>query len=129
MDAAQEGLPGIPEAEALSMIARVSALAIKTVYAFTAKKDIRIYLTGVNIRPIEGGVMLIATDGHRFVVMRDPNGYAEREMVLSVNKDGAKPPSARVLTPDQEAFRRGWNGGIVVAIGLDDVPEIVREFA
>lgn len=44
-------------------------------------------------------------------------------------KDGAKPPSARTLTPDQEAFRRGWKGGIVVAIGLDDVPEIVREFA
>lgn len=90
MDEAQPGLPGIPEPETPTMIARVSALAIKTVWAFAAKKDIRIYLTGVNIRPIDGGVMLIATDGHRFVVMRDPNGYAERELVVDVHKDALK---------------------------------------
>jgi len=29
-------------------------------------------------------------------------------------KDGAKPPSARRLTPDEERWHRGWRGQVVV---------------
>jgi hypothetical protein len=73
------------------MIARVSAAAIKLVFPFAATQDIRYYLNGVNIRPLEDDtVMVVASDGHRIIVVRDPNGYAEREMIVRVDKDALK---------------------------------------
>lgn len=78
--------------EAPHMIARVSALAVKRVFPFIAKDDIRYYLNGANIRPLEDdkGVMIVATDGHRYVVIRDPEGFAEKEIIVAVQKDGLK---------------------------------------
>lgn len=35
-------------------------------------------------------------------------------------KDGAKPPSARKLTPAEEDFRRNWTGAYVLAISPED---------
>jgi len=73
------------------MIARVSALAVKIVFPFIAKDDIRYYLCGVNIRPLDdGSAMLVATDGKRFVVVRDPDGFTEQPIIVSVSKDGLK---------------------------------------
>lgn len=88
----QTSLEGMAPADsAPSMIARVSALAVKIVFPFIAKDDIRYYLMGANIRPIEGGgVMVLATDGHRYVVVRDSEGYAEKELIVAVLKDGLK---------------------------------------
>ncbi|HEY5800931.1 MAG TPA: hypothetical protein VIT92_11970, partial [Burkholderiaceae bacterium] len=75
----------------LHMVARVNAIALRTVYPFVAQQDIRFYLNGINIRPLEdGSVMVVATDGHRYVVVRDPNGYAEREVIVSIGKDALK---------------------------------------
>lgn len=73
------------------MIARVNSIAIKIAAPFMAKGDIRYYLNGINIRPLEdGSVMVVATDGHRYVVARDQEGYCEREIIVSVSKDGLK---------------------------------------
>lgn len=73
------------------MIARVNSMAIKVASPFMAKDDIRYYLNGINIRPLEdGSVMLVATDGHRYVVVRDEHGYCEREIIAAVSKDGLK---------------------------------------
>lgn len=73
------------------LIARVSAAAIKLVFPFAATQDIRYYLNGVNIRPLDdGSVMVVASDGHRIIVVRDPHGYAEREMIVRVDKDALK---------------------------------------
>lgn len=73
------------------MIARISAAVVKLVYPFVAQQDIRYYLNGINIRPLEdGSVMIVATDGHRYVVVRDPNGYAEKEIIASISKDALK---------------------------------------
>lgn len=98
----QPSLEGVDEIdEKPSMIARVSALAIKIVFPFIAKEDIRYYLNGANIRPLEGGgVMIIATDGHRYVVVRDIDGYCERELIVSVVKDGLKHASSAKHTFD-----------------------------
>jgi DNA polymerase III sliding clamp (beta) subunit (PCNA family) len=88
----QVSLEGIPEQElAAHMIARVSAVAVKLVFPFAAVQDIRYYLNGINIRPLEDGtVMIVATNGHRYIVVRDPNGFAEREIIVSISKDALK---------------------------------------
>jgi hypothetical protein len=39
-------------------------------------------------------------------------GYRGRNVILEV-KDGAKPPSARTLTPDQREWIAAWRGGQV----------------
>lgn len=88
----QVALEGIPEeAPAAHMIARISAVAVKLVYPFAAAQDIRYYLNGINIRPLDDGtVMIVATNGHRYIVVRDPNGFIERELIVSISKDGLK---------------------------------------
>lgn len=39
--------------------------------------------------------------------------------VLLEVKDGAKPPSARKLTPDQERFHSRWRGSIAVVTSVE----------
>jgi len=88
----QSTLDGIPEKEQdAHMIARINAVAVKLAYPFIAQQDIRYYLNGINIRPLEDGTaMIVATDGHRYIVVRDPHGYVEREVIVSVSKDALK---------------------------------------
>jgi hypothetical protein len=84
-----DGMPAGPEAPHL--IARISAVAVKIVFPFVAQDDIRFYLNGINIRPLEDGTaMVVATDGHRYVVVRDPNGFVEKEIIVSIEKDAIK---------------------------------------
>jgi len=78
------------------MIARVNATAIKVAFSFMAQNDIRYYLNGINIRPLEDDtVMIVATDGHRYVVIRDQHGYAESEIIVSIKKDALKSCNAK----------------------------------
>jgi hypothetical protein len=76
-------IDGVPETapntkEAPRMIARINARVLKIMFPFMAQEDIRYYLNGVNIRPLDDqGVMIVATDGHRYVVVRDQHGYVE----------------------------------------------------
>lgn len=51
-------------------------------------------------------------------------GMGMRHNVLVEIKDGSKPPSARKLTDDEEAFFKAWRGAVVIAESLDDVPRI-----
>ena len=95
-------IEGVPETSPRSkagsrMIARVNSMALKIVFPFMATEDIRYYLNGVNIRPLilDDGVMIVATDGHRYVVVRDQHGYAEEEMIVSVKKDALKSCNAK----------------------------------
>lgn len=88
--AALDGSPDPNEAPS-HMVVRVNAMAVKLVYPFIAQNDIRYYLNGINIRPLEDDtVMLVATDGHRYIVARDLSGFAEREVVVSLSKDALK---------------------------------------
>lgn len=88
----QAPLDGIPAPEKPTLRGRFSALAVKTVHPFMAQKDIRHYLNGVNVRLMSSasGVMLVATDGNRFIVMRDPNGTLDKPVVLRIDKDALK---------------------------------------
>jgi hypothetical protein len=98
----QATLEGVPDAEQAShMIARVSAVAAKLVFPFMAQQDIRYYLNGINIRPLEdGAAMVIATDGHRYIVVRDPHGYVEKEIIVGLSKDALKHASSAKHTLD-----------------------------
>ncbi|MET3232217.1 UNVERIFIED_ORG: DNA polymerase III sliding clamp (beta) subunit (PCNA family) [Burkholderia sp. 1263] len=91
-----DGVAAADPNEAPHMIARVNAMAIKVAFPFMAQNDIRYYLNGINVRPLEdGAVMIVATDGHRYVVIRDQHGYAEKEVILSIKKDGLKTCNAK----------------------------------
>lgn len=82
------------------LIVRVNSVAIMAAFPFIAVKDVRYYLCGVNIRPLDdGSVMVVATDGHRFIIIRDPAGYAENECIVSVSKDAIK-HAAQMVTFD-----------------------------
>lgn len=99
--AEQPSLEGVDDIDAPSMIARVSATAVKIAAPFMAKNDIRYYMNGINIRPLkDGGVMLVATSGAHLVVVRDVEGFAERELVVSVMKDGLKYATNQKITFD-----------------------------
>jgi hypothetical protein len=88
-------------AEPAHLIARVSAIAVKLVYPFIARNDVRHYLNGINIRPLEdGSTMVIACSGHRYIVVRDPSGFAEREIIVSISKDALKHATSAKHTLD-----------------------------
>lgn len=99
--AAIDGVQPVETDASAHLIARVSAIAVKIVFPFIPKHDVRYYLNGINVRPLEdGSTMIIATDGHRYIVVRDPNGFAERELIIGVNKDALKHASTAKHTLD-----------------------------
>ena len=51
---------------------------------------------------------------------------SEHKTVLVEVKDGNKPPSARVLTKDQEKFHSAWRGRICIVKDLGDVISTVK---
>jgi DNA polymerase III sliding clamp (beta) subunit (PCNA family) len=91
----------LPPVEASHLIARISAVAVKLVFPFVAQQDIRFYLNGINIRPLEdGSVMIVATNGSRYIVVRDPHGFVEKEIIVAVNKDALKHATSAKHTLD-----------------------------
>ncbi len=48
------------------------------------------------------------------------------KVVLVEVKDGAKPPSARRLSKDEEKFRDAWRDSYAVVEGIPDVTSVVR---
>lgn len=53
-------------------------------------------------------------------------GYRGRNLLLEV-KDGSRPPSARRLTPDEQAWHADWRGSVVVVESVEDVVKILEE--
>ena len=92
------------------LICRVNSVAIKAAFPFIAEDDVRFYLCGLNIRPLDdGSVMVVATDGHRFVIVRDPNGYAETEVIVSISKDAIKHATTTVTLDVMNNGSAVWN--------------------
>lgn len=58
---------------------------VAAVATFRTIGDIRYYLNGIYVEPLQGGgVVLVATNGHALCAWRDANGEAERSAVLHV---------------------------------------------
>ena len=109
----QAVLDGVPAAEnpAGHLIARISAAAVRMVFPFVAQQDVRYYLNGINIRPLaDNSVMVVATDGHRYLVVRDSKGFAERELIVSLSKDAMKHAANAKHTLDVMS-----NGGAMIS--------------
>lgn len=109
----QASIEGVAEAdkEPAHMVARINAVAVKLVFPFVAQQDIRYYLNGINIRPLDdGSVMVVATDGHRYIVVRDPHGCAEKELIVQVSKDALKHMTSAKHTMDVMS-----NGSAIIA--------------
>jgi hypothetical protein len=59
----------------LKILATVNAKALAAAAVCQAHDDVRYYLNGVYIVPDpDGGVQLVSTDGHRMLIITDPNG-------------------------------------------------------
>ncbi len=93
---AQLSIEGMPPVDVdfsapARMIARINSMTIKLAFPFMPQNDIRYYLNGMNIRPLDDDTaMIVATDGHRYIVIRDQHGYVENEIIVSVKKDSLK---------------------------------------
>lgn len=69
----------------MKQIATVNAKALAAATLFQARLDVRYYLNGVLITPHpECGVNIVATDGHRMVVVTDSTGTCQQDMILKV---------------------------------------------
>lgn len=67
---------------------KVSADLFRRAAICASKEQTRYYLVGVQVEPCsEGGVLLIATDGARMVCLRDPDGSASGNAIISTDPD------------------------------------------
>jgi hypothetical protein len=79
----------------------VSTACLLAASVAVSTEETRYYLHGVAVQPHPvQGVILIATDGHRMMVVHDPNGYTPRDCILSMNwkAKGLKPVSRELGT-------------------------------
>lgn len=67
-----------PETKAAPFRCIISADLLRRAHFCVGVEEIRYYLHGVNIEPCDGGgALLVATDGHRLVALRDPLAIVE----------------------------------------------------
>ena len=63
---------------------RVRAKHFAAAYLFTGTSELRYYLQGVLVEPHpDGGVLLVATDGHRMVAIKDDEGETNGTWICS----------------------------------------------
>ena len=112
--------------EPVRLVARVNSVAIKAAFPFISQNDVRYYLCGVNIRPLDdGSVMVVATDGHRFVVIRDPEGFADREVIVRVDKDALKHADASVTFDVMSNGHAAWNDKVTMPLFVQPGKSII----
>lgn len=75
----------------------VSADLFRRAMAAVSKEETRYYLNGVFVEPCaEGGVLLVATDGHCLLVFHDEHGVARNGSgIVQLNKDMIRAMSAK----------------------------------
>ncbi len=108
------------------MIARVNSIAIKAAFPFVSSDDVRYYLMGVNLRPLDdGSVMIAATDGYRFIVIRDKEGFIEDEIVVHVAKDAIKHADRKVTFDVMSNGQALWNDQVTTPVFIQPGNSII----
>lgn len=65
----------------------VRAECVAMVLPFVSTEETRYYLKGFYVEPVkDGGVILVATDGHMMAVARDETGHADRPWICTLPK-------------------------------------------
>lgn len=108
------------------LLTRPSYLAAASLFAATDPS--RYYLCGVCIeRNPEGGIFLIATDGHRMAVFLDRDGKADADYIVPVSKQLFAATKSR---PKGISLRLEVEGDVLrVFQGEDEIPEFMQYFA
>lgn len=69
------------------MFANINALDLARVIPFAPTEDVRYYLNGVNVEPLEtGGALLVCTNGHMLAAIHSQISTAERPFVMRATK-------------------------------------------
>lgn len=90
---------------------RCNANLFRIAFACTSTEDTRFYLQGVQVEPHpQGGVLLVSTDGHRLLVVRDESGFADETAIIKLDKDALKHCKSK----------RGDNREIVIDSGMHE---------
>ena len=93
------------------VVAKFDADLYHIAYAFTGREETRFYLSGVLIEPHpEQGVLLVATDGHRLIVIHDEDGFAKEKIIVRMDKSPlslCKKRSTEVVNREVEVFADG----------------------
>lgn len=64
---------------------RVNADLFRLAYVAVSTEETRYYLNGVHIEPHhERGALLVSTDGHRMVVIHDPDGICQESAIVKL---------------------------------------------
>lgn len=82
---------------------QVSANLYRIAAACQSREETRYYLNGVLIEPhaTQGGVLLVATDGHRLICIHDETGRADKPAIIALSPDAFKACKGdRVLVVD-----------------------------
>jgi hypothetical protein len=68
----------------MSTLAKVNPKALAAAYICQGQDDVRYYLNGILIEPVDtGGVRCVATDGHRMIIVTDPAGHCEDPIIVA----------------------------------------------
>jgi len=63
---------------------RITAKKLAATELFRSREETRYYLNGVYVEPhADGGVILVATDGHKMAVVRDVDGFANAPCICT----------------------------------------------
>jgi len=73
------------------MTFNVNADCLRAAAICQSNEETRYYLRGVYIEPhAVAGVLLVATDGHRMVVIHDETGFCDKPVIVGLDKDALK---------------------------------------
>lgn len=94
----------------------VSADLMARAYIAASTEATRYYLNGVYIEPCAaGGVLLVATDGHRMLVLRDPAGYCEGSAIVALTPATLKACKAKMPRGYAERYMIAHGEKIAIA--------------
>lgn len=93
------------------VVAKFDADLFHIAYAFTCREETRFYLCGVSIEPHpEQGVILVATDTYRLIVIHDEDGFAKEKIIVRMDKSPlslCKKKSTEVVKREVEVLPDG----------------------
>jgi len=71
-----------------NIVAQFNADLFHIAYAFTSNDECRYDINGVSIEPhTEKGVLMVATDGHRLIIIHDVDGFVKENIIVRMDKN------------------------------------------